>query len=784
MYNVNMIFRKIYYPLNLSFFLFLILLVTIEIFVFHEFIFQKKIYLFHDHNYDLLTYYYPRYVQVADYLRTEGLPRWSFNQGLGQNIFPFSLNEPFNWILYAVGHNRIAYWLIYLELLKISGAGIFFYFYLKSLRISDFSATAGSLMYSFCGYLTAGGTYNLVSTEIFYMAFLLFSFEKFYQEDNWYLFPLGIALLVAFLPFFIYIYTIFFVLYLIFRFFWDHGWNLSKFIKLLLKLFGLILLGVLLSSFFLFSEVQLMLLSPRFFGGYSSFSKFFQSPFFKLNDSVRLISALTSFFSNDLLGTFVRFEGTYFEIPHFYSGIAAPFLVFLIFQFLNKKRKILVLISLLLIVTPTVFSYFRYFIWGFSGDYYRSFSLFVGIYFIVFGSLSLKYYETQKKIGAALVIFALAALVLVLFSPYQTGPNKIDAGLRYLCAGFLFVYTILFLLFCKNVAPRIVKFLFLVALSLELAFASAHTLLGRYVITRKVFERDFYNDKSQSAINYLNSTSQGFFRIYKDLIHPNFVGLNDSQIQRFRGISCYNQFNQPYYIRFLKELNVIHADQEGESRWARGPIFPLLQTLVSVKYLLTRATGKHWEKIVFHQIGQVGPVIVLENMFFLPLGFTYDNYFLESEFNNFYVIEKNIMLLKGVVIPDSRQNLYRDIMKLRKDRQQKAFYLKDIFELTESLKKNILNITEFKQNSIKGFIDLPRKKVLFFSIPYDCGWQASIDGKKINPELVNYGFMGLIIERGRHFVELKYEPPFMKSGAFFSLIGFFIYFYLARKFYW
>ena len=54
--------------------------------------------------------------------------------------------------------------------------------------------------------------------------------------------------------------------------------------------------------------------------------------------------------------------------------------------------------------------------------------------------------------------------------------------------------------------------------------------------------------------------------------------------------------------------------------------------------------------------------------------------------------------------------------------------------------------------------------MVFFSIPYDFGWKATVNGVSKPVERVNYGFAGILLEPGSHKIELKYEPPLSKWG--------------------
>ena len=74
--------------------------------------------------------------------------------------------------------------------------------------------------------------------------------------------------------------------------------------------------------------------------------------------------------------------------------------------------------------------------------------------------------------------------------------------------------------------------------------------------------------------------------------------------------------------------------------------------------------------------------------------------------------------------------------------------------------------------------------MLFFSIPFDKGWSAKVDGKPENLLLINIGFTGLLLDKGVHTIELSFLPPYFYEGLYISIIsGFIFIFILIIKFF-
>ena len=98
-------------------------------------------------------------------------------------------------------------------------------------------------------------------------------------------------------------------------------------------------------------------------------------------------------------------------------------------------------------------------------------------------------------------------------------------------------------------------------------------------------------------------------------------------------------------------------------------------------------------------------------------------------------------------------------------------YLRDV----KALKQDTLNMTRFSENRIEGTIKTDHPKLLFFSIPSDRGWHATVDNQAVAPVLTNIGFIGLVLQPGDHKVVLFYKPPYFNISLFVSIISLLIF---------
>lgn len=97
---------------------------------------------------------------------------------------------------------------------------------------------------------------------------------------------------------------------------------------------------------------------------------------------------------------------------------------------------------------------------------------------------------------------------------------------------------------------------------------------------------------------------------------------------------------------------------------------------------------------------------------------------------------------------------------------------------TDHLKENSLENVEVLTNCVRGTISLEERKLLVFSVPYQNGWTAYVDGQETEIQKANLMYMGIWLEPGEHTIELRYRMPGMRIGVCVSVIAFAVFLFL------
>lgn len=78
---------------------------------------------------------------------------------------------------------------------------------------------------------------------------------------------------------------------------------------------------------------------------------------------------------------------------------------------------------------------------------------------------------------------------------------------------------------------------------------------------------------------------------------------------------------------------------------------------------------------------------------------------------------------------------------------------------------------EARNEAIVGTINQEEDGYFIFTIPYDNGYKAYVDGKEIEIEKVNDCFIGFPIDKGIHSIKLTFTSPYFNLGKIVSIIG-------------
>lgn len=135
--------------------------------------------------------------------------------------------------------------------------------------------------------------------------------------------------------------------------------------------------------------------------------------------------------------------------------------------------------------------------------------------------------------------------------------------------------------------------------------------------------------------------------------------------------------------------------------------------------------------------------------------------------------------IKPMILGEDR---YEMVILMNHDTEKTWLYKDVVFyeyneealvKIYNDLSEEQLKINEFKNGYVKGIVNVSgNKDILFTTIPYDSGWQVSVDNEKVKPfAVLDDAFIALELEPGVHEIEFRYVTPALKEGVVITCIS-------------
>ncbi|MBQ8195834.1 MAG: YfhO family protein [Oscillospiraceae bacterium] len=184
--------------------------------------------------------------------------------------------------------------------------------------------------------------------------------------------------------------------------------------------------------------------------------------------------------------------------------------------------------------------------------------------------------------------------------------------------------------------------------------------------------------------------------------------------------------------------------------------------------------------IGFSFVGEYGDYYIMQNDYAIPMGFAYDNYILYDNaedkilvtpFETISMIDR--IAVEAVALTEEQVQKYADILT-----EIPADTI-DIDSWTDerlagsSADRCSAGVKEFSfgKNSFHAATEYESDELVVFSVPFDQGWSAFVDGEPVEIDKVNGGMIAVRVPAGKHSVDFEYTVPGLKLGIIITIAG-------------
>ena len=719
---------------------------------------------------DFVSQQLPFYELANDAVRGGGLFGWNWYTDLGSSFlgsYAFYLTgSPFFWLTVLLPERLVLYAVPWLLCLKHGLASVTAYAYIRKFVKNPESAVIGGLLYAFSGFQLFNIFFNHFQDVTAFFPLMLIAMEELISRNRKGWFAVSVAFMAVLNYFFFAGQVVFLILYFLIRCRCeDFHVSLKKFLALATEA----VIGVCIACAVLLPAGLAVILNDRV----SSY--LFGQDMILYSDKTRIIRIIQSFFMiPDAPARTNLFQTKYAKWASM-GGYLPLFSMAGVIAFMSRKKKhwasIIVDICMICAFVPVLNSAF----YMLNASYYARWYYMPVLILAMMTAYALDNPEIEWRKG-----MNICAVMLGIFGLISLLPVKENDEVRFFQFTAIPVYFYITLgvsVLCWIGAEYIIRIRkkkqpFLekaVILTVCACIACTGTIVyfGKAIGTNAGdYIREGIHGEEQLSISY-DTDDADYFRvdISKDYDnYPMFWGLSSMR--------CFQSVVSPSIMNFYESIGI---ERDVASR--AEPEHYTLRGLFSVKYYFNKMQEtseeeqKDFEMPGFVYDRTENGFEIYKNDYFIPIGFTYDKFVTEETMQEKQDSVREKMLIHALILNQEQAEKYQDIITEIENPSAVSLSKQEYLNACEQHQAEACQDFVYDAKGFSAKIDLEQPKLLFFSIPYDDGWSAEINGNPVEIEKVSSGFMAVRCEAGHNQITFSYQLPGLKTGFCITLAG-------------
>ncbi len=752
-------------------------------------------------RHDGLFFYYGDYnvQQVPFYILAhrsvrEGNFLWNWNLDLGGTTvgdFAFYLmGSPFFWITIPFPEKFVPYMMPVLMALKYGVAAVTSFFYIRRYTKKEQLAMVGGLLYAFCGFNGCNIVFNHFTDAVAFFPLLLLSFDRLMIEvvktdaqkkvaaeesderkttsekkklSSWAFFSLTILLLAVINYYFFFGMVLFIFLYWILR----YGIHQAPRVSARQLLYGITagIIGVGCGALYLNMAITGVAGNSRldnFLEGYDILTYSDSKLYWDIIKSAFMIP--------DIIG-----KGTLFYIPAVKNASLAIFLPLFgmagVIAYLYKNRggwlRTLFVTCVIIAFVPILNSTFSLF----NTQYYARW-YFMPILFMCIMTVNMLEEENETPLRVGTICTIGMFLILAIFAALPTKDEDgnavriadLDNGEVFwrnvIITAVIYLILLAVVFFIKKENRRVAAWF---GVMLAGVLSTMTMLLNGSALISDYGMEEW---KMQMLDTRPELPGDDFYRVETDDTSTNY-----EMVWGYPTIHTFLSTVPGEIFQFYEGACGIYRSVESKTSLDR----PGLRALLSTKYYLenrdintdgeySQGHGTFGYQVMEEDSLQNG-FRIYENLDFIPMGFTFDQFIRESEWNKLDKKAADYDLVRVLILKDEYADTYEGNMRevthsdlaIARDFKQLDLAL-DCIDRAET------SCTVFEPNG-RGFHAVTSElkegeNLVFFSVPNMKGFSARVDGQNTEIITADFGLMAIPVGQGVHEIDVSYLPPY------------------------
>jgi hypothetical protein len=697
-----------------------------------------------------------------------GAPRntfsWATDLGSGvMNAYSFYLyGSPFFWLSVLLPQSWLPYMMVPLLVLKFGVAGGGAFLYLRRYVKNENYAVLGACLYALSGFAVYNVFFNHFVDVVALFPYLLWALDEAIYEDRHGLFAFWVAVNLLSNYFFFVGQVIFLCIYFVCKL-------TAKDFRLTGRKFGHLLwesvLGVAMGCLLLFPAVLSLLQNPRTIDlssgwGFLTYAKVQQYLAILLSWILPPDSPyLTSVWSEGV----IKWTSMTAYLP--LCSLAGAMAYWRSRKADSKKR--IVAVCAVCALVPVLNSAF----YALNSSYYARWYYMPTLILAAMTVNALEDPDVDLDAPArgigwimlATLVFAVVPVRDDTTGTWSFGVLK-NPGQFFVVLGFGLLGLMLYRVLCSKWRQnsRFAQRMTAAVLVFACAFTMVHIGIGKFGQWHT--DSDLV-EQDTNALLLKNDLPEGDYRIDTYKIHDNIgMWLDKSCLQYFGSTAA------PSILSFYPGLGVkrdVRSEPEITNYALRG--------LLSVEYLITtpeqRESFEDEADAGWTYLADVDGYTLYHNDNYVPMGFTYDYYVTEATYQTSIKTLRSNLLMRALVLTDEDVAQYgKYLTELSEDMLNDLHY--DSYT-QDCADRRAHSCSVFQMNNA-GFhaeITLDKPNLVFFSVPYDDGFTAYVNGEKTDILHVDEGLMAVLCPAGASSIDFVYQAAGLSASRVVTAVA-------------
>lgn len=283
-------------------------------------------------------------------------------------------------------------------------------------------------------------------------------------------------------------------------------------------------------------------------------------------------------------------------------------------------------------------------------------------------------------------------------------------------------------------------------------YGTVHVSMAKY----GQWEHDLdYPAETWGDVEELNAElpDDGFYRLDAYECYNNMgVWLDKSCIQ------CFHSTVAPHILEFYPTVGVtrdVSSKPDVDLYALRG--------LLSVRYtLVPEDKASDWEEKMTQSwalVSSTDHYDIYENQDWVPMGFTYDYYITAEQFERVPEDERAQVLMKALLLTDDQIESWAGLLqRLPEEMLEQRDYETYVQDCAQRRSSGVTGFTATR-TGFSALSSQEKETLVFFSVPYDDGFTATVNGQQTPILKVDNGLMAVPVPAGESEIVFTYHTP-------------------------